>query len=380
MSAAERPDPAVPAFPAATLTVDLPAIVANFALLAKRAAPAPLAAVVKADAYGLGAVPVALALKQAGCTCFFVAELSEAITLLPHIGAGCDLYVLNGLRPGAEEACADLGAVPVLNALDQAERWSALAGDRGTRLPAAIQVDSGMSRLGMTSEDVDALLDRPEILGRLRPLLLMSHFACADDPAAATNGQQIARFRAISARFPAMARSLANSAGIFLGDEARFDLARAGIALYGGTPQEGRDGEMARVVDLRVPIIQVRELPAGAGLGYGLTGAAERARRIATVATGYADGWPRRLGNVGSGFVGGVRVPIVGRISMDSMMFDVTGLPDTAVAPGAMVELLGPNQGIDDVARDAETIAYEILTQLGRRYVRRYITLPPPAG
>ncbi len=355
-----------------TLTVDLSAMVANLALVRARAAPAEVAAIVKANGYGLGAVPITLALRRAGCRWFFVATLNEAASLIPELDDACEVYVLNGLHSGEEPACAELGALPVLNSLHQAKRWAALSLELDKRLRAAVQVDSGMSRLGMAPEEVDALLSEPEVLANLEPLLLMSHLACADDPGAAVNQQQIRLFGAIAARFPSIRRSLANSGGVFLGSDAHFDVVRAGIALYGGSPQIGRDCGLTNVVTLEAPVIQRREVPAGKGVGYGLTGAADRGRRIATVALGYADGWPRRLGNTGSAFISGVRVPIVGTISMDSMMLDVTDLPHDAVWPGAMVEFLGPHQNLDDVARDAETISYEILTQLGQRLERNY--------
>jgi len=356
----------------ATLTVDLDALAANYRSLAECCAPASLAAVVKADGYGLGAAPVSAALATAGCRHFFVAQLSEAVALAPSLPGDAALYVLNGLHAGSEPACAAIGAIPVLNSLDQIDRWSAEAASHGRRLPAVLQVDSGMGRLGLPPGEVAILLAEPERLAGVDLTLVMSHLACADHPDAPSNAAQLAAFTALADLFPGIPRSLDNSAGILL-PRQHFDMARAGIALYGGAPLIGVPGSTRAVVRLEAPIVQVREIAAGAGVGYGLTSVADHPRTIATIAVGYADGWPRSLGNAGSAFVAGTRVPIVGRVSMDSITLDVTGLARTAIVPGAPVELLGPHQGIDDVAADAGTIAYELLTRLGHRYARTYV-------
>lgn len=353
------------------LTIDLAALVANYRLLVEQA-PAPVAAVVKADAYGLGVDAVAPALAVAGCRTFFVAHLSEAAKLVSLLPLEARIFVLNGLAPGRETACAGLGAVPVLNSLEQARRWSTLADTLGRRLPAAIQVDSGMSRLGLSPDEVEMLAASPHLLAPLDVRLVMSHLACADDPASPANAPQHVRFAALAARLPAAPWSLANSGGLFLAGGYAHDLARAGIALYGGAPQGGSANPMRAVVSLDARVIQIRSIGAGEGVGYGLSFIAETPRRLATIAVGYADGWPRALGNRGAAYVGRRRVPIVGRVSMDSIILDVTDVPEQTLAEGDSVELLGPHQSIDDVAADAGTIAYEILTNLGRRYERRY--------
>ncbi|HEY0270545.1 MAG TPA: alanine racemase [Sphingomonas sp.] len=361
-----------PRIAGAVLTIDLAAITANYRLIAAKVTPARVAAVVKADAYGLGAAAVSTVLAEAGCRDFFVAQLSEAIDLGPALPRDARLYVLNGLQPGAEAVCAGIGAIPVLNALHQVERWSALARASGRRLPAVLQVDSGMSRLGLPPTEVDALASAPDRLDGIDLRLIISHLACADDGEASANDAQTRAFAAITARFPGVPRSLDNSGGAFLPRADHFDLVRAGIALYGGAPRLGHPNMMRPVVSLHARIVQVREIAAGTGVGYGLTSIGDHPRRIATIAVGYADGWPRHLGNRGAAFIGGIRVPIAGRVSMDSITLDVTGVPDAALLPGAPVELLGPNQGIDDVAADAGTISYEILTRLGHRYARDY--------
>lgn len=353
----------------ASLTIDLSAIVANYRRITALAPGRNVAGVVKADAYGLGSAQVSAALSAAGCTHFFVAHLSEVAAVRAAVPGDAAIYVLNGLVAGAEAACRSIGAIPVLNSLDQLARWGAAAGDRP--LPAILQVDSGMARLGLSPQEVDRLAAHPDLLGGIDLRFVMSHLACGDDAASPANADQRDRFAAICARLPAAPRSLTNSGGAFLGPDFHFDLLRPGIALYGGAPQAGVS--MAPVAHLTARIVQTRHVPAGAGIGYGLTAAAATDRIIATIGMGYADGWPRRLGARGSVFVGGIRAPIAGRVSMDSILIDVTAIAEPDRRPGAPVELLGLHQRIDDVARDADTISYEILTQLGSRYARHYV-------
>lgn len=357
----------------ATLRISLDALAANYRIIQARVAPARVAGVVKADGYGLGAAQVAAALAAAGCRDFFVAQLGEAVALRPSLPPDAALYVLNGFQPGAEAIGERIGAIPVLNALHQIERWSALAISTGRRLPGVVQVDSGMSRLGLPPAEVETLRAESHRLDGIDLRLVMSHLACADEEQAKANIAQSEAFEMLSAAFPGIPRSLDNSGGAFLPRPGHFDLVRAGIALYGGAPQMGEANPMHPVVTLEARIVQVRAIAAGTGVGYGLTSVADHDRRIATIAVGYADGWPRHLSNRGSAFIAGIRVPIAGRVSMDSITLDVTDVPDEALAPGAPVELLGPHQSIDDVAADAGTISYEILTQLGHRYARDYI-------
>lgn len=354
----------------ALLRINLEALVENYRLVGQRVAPTPVAAVVKADGYGLGAALVAQTLMNAGCRHFFVAHLDEAVALQAALRPGIVLYALNGVQPGAEGECASIGVIPVLNSLDQIDRWAATAKRTDRRLPAALQIDSGMARLGLPPEEVEVLgLDRARLDG-IALKLIMSHLACADDPAAPFNHHQLENFEALSRFFPDVPRSLDNSGGA-LADRHHFDLVRAGIALYGGAPQNGSN-PMHPVIALEARIMQLRTVPAGTGVGYGLTHRCDRPSRIATIPVGYGDGWPRHLSNRGSAYIGGVRVPIVGRVSMDSITLDVTDVPDALLYPGAPVELIGPHQSIEDIAADAGTISYEILTQLGRRYARDY--------
>ena len=359
----------------ALLSIDLNALVENYRLIARRVAPAEVAGVVKADAYGTGASAVAAALLEAGCRRFFVAQLEEAIALKPELPDSIQLFVLNGLQPGAERHCRDAGAIPVLNSLDQIRRWSQLAQASGRTLPAALQVDSGMARLGLSPDEVRALLADRSLLDGIELVLILSHLACADDPSSAFNDKQVAAFNDFTRHFPGVSRSLDNSGGSFL-NHPHYEVVRAGIALYGGAPQDSAN-PMHPVVSLEARIAQLRTVGPGTGVGYGLSHLAEETSHIATIPVGYADGWPRHLSNRGSAFIGGIRVPIVGRVSMDSMTLDVTHVPDMLLYPGAPVELLGPHQSIDDVAADAGTISYEILTQLGHRYRREYRLAEP---
>ena len=353
---------------AAVLRIDLDALVENYRMIQRQVAPAAVAGVVKASGYGLGAGIVACSLQEAGCRHFFVAHLGEAMALRTMLDNDTALFILNGLQPGMESDGAAIGAIPVLNSLDQIARWSEMARTLNRRLPAALQADSGMSRLGLPPEEVAILRAEPERLAGIDLRLLMSHLACADDPDAPSNNKQRQSFETFSKDFPDVPRSLDNSGGSFL-HARHFDMVRAGIALYGGAPQG--DGPIMRpVVSLNAGIIQLRTVPAGAAVGYGLTHVCERATRIATIAVGYADGWPRHLSNRGSAYIGGHRASIVGRVSMDSITLDVTDIPDALLYPGAPAELLGPHQTVDQVAADAGTIAYEILTQLGHRYHR----------
>lgn len=353
------------------LTIDVAAIVENWKLLDRLVAPARAAAVVKADCYGLGAAAIVPRLYSAGCRTFFVAEINEALGLKPLVGGDAAFYVLNGVLPGTEGAYADAGIHPVLSSLGQCRAWAALAAS-GRRLPSAIlQVDTGMSRLGLSVADQEALAADGALRDRLGLIMLLSHLANADDPMHAGNAQQLAAFKAARARFPGLKGSLAASAGIALSPDYHFDVCRPGAALYGiraGKPIAG----IRPVVELSVPVAQVRTIEAGASVGYGYTFRADRTMRIATVGAGYADGWRRALASKGFAYFGDHRLPILGRVSMDSFSVDLSGIGDGLVAEGDLIELIGPHQSADDVAALAGTIGYEILTSLGHRYRRAY--------
>lgn len=354
---------------ASVLRIDLDALRANYRLLRDRVAPAECAAVVKANSYGLGAREVATALLGEGCRTFFVARLSEAEALKGTLCDDSRIFILNGLAPGSEARCAALGALPVLNSHSQIANWRALAKAKGRALPAALQIDSGMSRLGLSPEDAIALAADETLHADIDLHLIMTHLACADAPERSVSDAQLANFQAVRAHFPDVPGSIANSGGIFLSPAFRCEVARPGVALYGVALVE--DAAAIRpVVRLDVRVAQIRTVPAGTGVGYGLTFVPDSPRRLATIGIGYADGWPRHLSSVGAAYYKGVRLPIAGRVSMDSITLDISDPAADTLAEGDFVELIGPSQSLDDVARDAGTIAYEILTRLGQRHTR----------
>lgn len=360
----------------ALLTIDLAAIQENYRRLCARLRGVPAAPVVKADAYGLGVAQVAPALARAGAESFFVAQIDEGIALrktLSRDWPDAGIAVLVGPLPGAELDFLEHGLLPVLNSLEDIDRWRALAAREDRALQALLHLDSGMNRLGLTPGEVGALCDDPGRLHGIKPGCIMSHLACAEQADNPLNRQQRETFAAARARLPAMPASLANSSGIFLGSDYHFDLARPGAALYGINPTPGQPNPMAQVVRLQGKILQVRRIDAPQSVGYGATHRARAATRVATVGVGYADGYLRSLSNRGTAFIGGQRVAVIGRVSMDLITLDVTSLPEQATRPGTLVELIDPERGPDALAEEAGTIGYEILTALGRRYHRTYL-------
>ena len=349
------------------LTIDLVALRRNYQTLRQRAPGAECAAVVKADAYGLGAAWIAPALRRAGCRTFFVAHVDEGIALRGALAQGPVIAVLHGPPPGTEALFVEHDLVPVLNSLEQIAGWRAVG-----RI-AYLHVDTGMSRFGLAASEVTALADDPALLRGVPVGLVMSHLACADTPAHAANPAQLALFERLRARLPPAPASLAASSGIFLGGAYHFDMVRPGAALYGIAPDDSGTNPMAPVMRLQGCVAQVRSIPAGATVGYGATYRSAGERRIATVAAGYADGFARAFSNRGAVWLRGTRLPIVGRVSMDSITVDVTDYPGPPIAPGALVDLIGPDNPLDAVAAVAGTIGYELLTSLGRRYERSYI-------
>jgi len=359
----------------AVLTIDLAAIAENYKILAEQAQPAICGAAVKADAYGLGAAIVAPVLRRAGCDHFFVATLDEALALRPIV-ASSQIYILNGLPVGAAEIVAAENLIPVLATLEQIEDWGKYCRSALPR-PAALIIDTGMSRLGLSEHDMTRLAADPSLLQGIPIVHAMSHLACSDEAAHPLNIQQRTLFRALIERFPwpdgaRPSFGMAASSGVFLGADYHFDLVRPGAALYGLEPTIGRPNPMRPVVGLEGKILQIRDVDLGMTVGYGATHQIRGRSRLAVIGVGYADGIFRSLGNRGAVFVAGERAPIVGRISMDLMTADIGHLPPSACQVGDPVELIGPHQSVDDLARDAGTIGYEILTALGSRYLRRY--------
>ena len=357
----------------AILTIDLAAIAENYRLLQEQARAAVCAAVVKADAYGLGAVEVAPVLARAGCRQFFVAHLDEGIELRRILGSGATIAILHGPLAGTEADFVAHDLVPVFNSLDQISRWVATALSAGTKLPAILQADTGMARFGFSTADIRILTEDTQSLNALDVGLIMSHLACADEPDHPANAMQLAVFQHITRDLPGRRLSLAASSGIFLGPKYHFDLVRPGAALYGIAPQAGTPNPMRPVVRLQGKVMQIRDVPANTPVGYGHTARTTKVSRLATVAIGYADGFLRSLSGRGGGWFKGGRLPIIGRVSMDSIILDASALPPGSLLPGALVDLIGPDQDLDAVARDAGTIGYELLTSLGTRYHRQYI-------
>ncbi|MBS7545914.1 alanine racemase [Ancylobacter oerskovii] len=357
------------------LLIDLQAISDNYAQLAARVAPAACAAVLKGDAYGTGLEPAATALWNAGARSFFVALLAEAKRLrdlLPQ----AEVFVLNGLFAGTEQVYDQYDLRPVLCSQDDVARWQDYCAGIGRPLPAALHVDTGMNRLGLSATEAIHLAEgRDEF--RFPLALVMSHLACADEPDHPLTARQLEDFRAVAALFPGVRASLANSAGA-LGDKSlHFDMVRPGIALYGGRSR--RDTPPLRpVVRLELRIVQVREVHEGETIGYGAAQTARRPSRIAVLAAGYADGI-FRLAGASDGqpgaevVIAGRRCPLAGRVSMDLMTVDVTDLPEEAVRPGDFATLIGEGIGVDELAGHARTIGYEVLTALGRRFHRRWV-------
>lgn len=357
---------------AARLEVDLGAIARNWRQLADRAAPARCGAPVKADAYGLGAAKVVPALARAGCRDFFFAHPGEALAV-PDLAPGVRLYALHGPTAAVDEMAAR-GVVPALNTLDQVAVWRDAAARSGRRLPAALQVDTGMNRLGLEPADFERLAREPARLDGIDLVLVFSHLACADIPGHPLNAAQLAAFQRLRPLFADVPAALANSSGIFLGPEYSFDLVRPGAALYGINPLTGAPNPMEPVVRLVAEVIQVRRVDAPSSVGYGAEHAVTGPSRIATIAVGYADGYPRSLGNGrGQALVDGERVPVIGRVSMDLITLDVSSLAEHRVQPGTEAILLGPEIDPDLVGSAAGTIGYEILTRLGPRYRRAYV-------
>jgi alanine racemase len=404
------------------LHIDLGALAANYRQLADRTGAKP-AAMVKADAYGLGLEPVVQRLLAEGCRRFFAARLSEAAEArrviteatrttagngqtgvahadtsdrTPQIDPIVEVLVLDGVPLGAERDLVERNVIPVLSSLDQIRRWAATAAGIGRTLPAALHLDTGMRRLGLPADEWAVLQRQPNLLDGLDLRQVMSHLACADDdaasivvgaegtaggspPDAGPSSRQLARFepmrRHIQTQFPNCEASLANSAGIFCGPRFHFDFARPGIALYGGSPWgTAAPNPMAPVATVTVPVLQVQVVEAGEPVGYGATWTAANTTRVATLPVGYADGYHRSLSSRGWVAVAdtGQRAPIVGRVSMDLTTIDVGHLPESAIVPGTAIELFGAQMPVDEVADSADTIAYELLTAFGSRYRRVY--------
>ncbi len=342
----------------ATLTIDLSAIAANWRALDRLSlGSVQTAAVIKADGYGLGSAAVAQALAGAGARRFFVAVAEEGAAVRAALGPGPQINVLGGHMDGDTTLIRDLDLTPMLNSIDQITRHL-------ETLPGhafGLQLDTGMHRLGL--EPSAWLAIAPHVLPA-DPQLLMSHLACADEPDHPLNATQLANFHAMTDGIE-VPRSLAATGGILLGQTFHFDLTRPGVGLFGAMPFVAA----TPVVTLSLPVIQTREVATGDTVGYGGAWTAHRPSIIATVSGGYADGLLRSLSNKARLWAADIPCPLVGRVSMDLITVDITHLPETP----ASLDLIGPHQGVDDLADIAGTIGYEVLTSLGPRYARKYL-------
>ena len=382
----------IPAHASCAVVIDLEAIGTNFRALRMLAGRSECAGVVKADAYGLGLEPVLRVLLAEGCRVFFVANIDEAWRVRQQAPKAI-IYVLNGVYSGTAPAFAELKARPVLGSAAEIDEWAAACRQAGQRWPAAVHVDTGMNRLGLTVRDLQAAQSR-QAFASFDVSLVMSHLANADSPGSAMNARQRQQFDSVRAAFPNVPASLANSAGTMLGPAFHYDMVRPGIALYGGRAMKSVQNPMKPVVRLLARIIQVREIAAGESVGYGQTFQASRPSRIAIVAAGYADGLPRGMTNgsvtmalgvplslaesvrpgVGSmAHIQGYPVPIVGRVSMDLIAVDTTDMPASKLVRGDFAEIMGSATTVDDIAALSETIGYEVLTRLSRRAHRVYL-------
>jgi alanine racemase len=357
------------------LTVNLAAIEANWKELGRRAMPSECAAVVKADGYGCGLEPVARTLAGAGCRTFFVADLAEA-RRLRSVAQEPAIYVLNGLLPGTAAAYADIHARPVIGSLVELAEWDAFCATSQWHGGAALHVDTGMNRLGISADEAAALA--PRIRAENHGItLLMSHLVCSEQPEHPLNERQIQLFREVRLLYRGIPGSLANSSGIFLGGGAHCDMVRPGAALFGVNPTPGHSNPMRPVVELQAHVVQVRTVPKGETIGYSATWTAKHATRVAVVTVGYADGYPRAASATDAApgsdaMVAGTRCPLAGRVSMDLLAIDISALPDHTVRRGDLVTLIGGEISVDNLAAAADTIGYEVLTSLGRRYHRIY--------
>ena len=327
------------------LTIDRQAIAENYRRLAEQASGKPVAAVVKANAYGLGAAAVAPVLQQAGCNFFYVAHLDEALKLRAIVGPTPRIAVLHGIPGSAYTLAQQHVLIPVLNTLGDIAAWREAARTQDVRPQVIIQLDTGMNRLGLGVDEVEILVEQAGALNGLCLQFWLSHLACADEPAHPMNEQQVQLLMQFLIKLPPAPVSFANSSGIFLGPNYWYDQVRPGCALYGVNPTPGRTNPMRAVVRLEAPILQLRDVPPWVSVGYGASWRSKRLGKAATLPVGYADGFLRSLSNAGLAYCSGHPAPIIGRVSMDLMVIDVTDVPDAARQPGMMVELLGPKSG-----------------------------------
>ncbi len=353
----------------ATLTIDLRSIAANYQILLKKLGGVEAGAVVKANAYGLGVKEISSTLVNEGCKTFFVASIDEGVELrqfLPHP----EICILNGLNPSSKIIFKKYNLIPVLNSLSEIKEWKDFC--NGISLPCCIHVDTGMHRLGLSESELKKIKEKPEVIKNLKILYVMSHLASADDPNSQLNHGQLLKFKKIRKILPMGKASFAASSGIFLNKNFHFDIARPGIAIYGVNPTPNEKNPMFPVITLKARIVQVRIAKKNETVGYGGTYRTTNKTRIATVAIGYADGFSRFLSNNTFGYIENKKVPLIGRISMDLITFNVTSIPENVSLIGQWIELIGKHHTVDQIANEVGTIGHEILTSLGQRFHRVY--------
>jgi len=353
------------------LTVDLDAIAANYRTLRDTVAPASCGACVKADCYGLGIARVAPVLAAAGCEDFFVSFLEGGIRLrqlLPNVR----IHVFTGLSGGTPSLFEYHRLIPTLNSLGDIEAWRTYCHDQEKRLPSNIQVDTGMLRLGLAPDELEKIAKDRSLIEDINIDTIMSHLACADDRAHPKTAEQLTLFRQARDILPMGRASLANSSGIFHGSDFHFDLVRPGAALYGINPTPDSPSPVSQVIILQAKILQIRSVAPPQTVGYGATHRVTEPGRIATIGVGYADGYLRAASGSGTAYIDDIPVPVAGRVSMDMITLDVSAIPEHRCQPGMVVDLIGPHHNVDDLAAEAGTIGYELLTALGNRYHRVY--------
>ena len=363
----------------ATLSVDLKVLQDNWRLLAGQCSSTECAATVKCDGYGLGIEAVARALAKAGCKTFFVALPAEALALREVLPTA-DIYVLDGLFVDAASAYIDHDIRPLLSSIEEIRDWRGMCQMAGRPLKAGLHVDTGMNRLGLSASDIAALAGESDIFAPMNITLVISHLVCGAMPGNAMNRDQLDTFNTLRSALPQAPASIANSPGSFLGADFCLDMIRPGIALFGGNPFDGRPNPMSAVAHIYAPILQVREIAAGETVGYNQAWRAQRRTRIAILGIGYGDGYPRALGSPGRDspaqvMIGGGFAPVVGHISMDMIVADVTDIGDEFCKRGVRAEIMGDNVTVDEIAAWAGTVPYEILTRLGSRFARLYSCL-----
>tara|TARA_Y100001934_G_scaffold129368_1_gene157025 strand:- start:168 stop:1295 length:1128 start_codon:yes stop_codon:yes gene_type:complete len=354
------------------LVIDVDAIVSNYQTLKSKLTKAHCAATLKANAYGLGVKKIAHALDKAGCPTFFVATLDEAVELREILNSNRkSILVLNGFLAGTGSIFKQYNITPVLNNFGQLEKWADFNATLEDRQKAALHLDTGMNRLGLDNKDIGRLMENPQTLIKANIYMLLSHLACSDEPENTMNNCQLLEFHSLIGRLPKMTASLANSGGIYLGKKFHFDLVRPGLALYGSVPGHLQNN-LTNCISLYGRVLQLREVEKSQSIGYGGTYKLTKKSRIATIGVGYADGYRRSLSGLSTVFHHDFPLPIVGRISMDSLTVDISSLPDNKLKEGDFVELIGKNFTIDQAACLAQTVPYEMITALGRRHYRYY--------